>query len=110
MSVKFLALALLVLLAGCQSAQKKNLELLGDRVRKLRPLSSAETQKCTLEVSLTQPASARYKEMFPKEKIEEPWTYTWRGSEARCEIAPRCLKPRKGFWTRRFVCSCRCIG
>lgn len=71
---------------GCESAQKKNLQLVQDRVMKLKPLAAWPSVLCKVEVSLSQPAAARYREMFPKEKLREPWEYTWKAREVACEL------------------------
>ena len=86
MFLKITALLLIFALTACQSGNKKNLELVQDRAKKLIPISSWSPQLCEVEVTLSHPASARYKEMFPKEKLEEPWTYTWKAREVACEV------------------------
>lgn len=86
MFLKVLGLVSLLALTACQSANKKNLELVQDRAKKLIPISSWSPQLCEVEVTLSQPASARYQEMFPKEKLEVPWTYTWKAREVACEV------------------------
>ncbi len=75
-----------LLLAGCAGAQKKNLQVVQDRVLKLKPLSSWSPKLCKLDVTLSEPAKARYKELFPKEKLAEPWEYTWKAREVACEV------------------------
>ncbi len=76
-------------LSGCQSVQEKNQEHVRDRIGKLKGLSSWQSKICHVKAMLTQPARARYKEMFPKDKLlksDLPMEYTWRVSESRCEI------------------------
>jgi hypothetical protein len=82
----FRIFAAVLLLVGCASAQKKNLAVVQDRVLKLKPLSTWSAKLCKLEVTLSEPAKARYKEMFPGEKLTEPWEYTWKAREVACEV------------------------
>ena len=80
---------LLCALAGCESLQEKNLDLIKDRSNKLKPLQTWSPTWCRVETHLTQPALARYHEMFPEEidKIgEESWAYTWKAQKTGCEV------------------------
>lgn len=88
MSKIFLALVLAGI-AGCQTVQEKNQALVRDRFDKLRSLSTWKPTWCRLETHLTQPALARYREMFRDETSklgEETWVYTWRARETSCEV------------------------
>lgn len=65
--------------------------LLRDRVEKLKPLSTWKPAWCRVDARLTQPAIARYKEMFPDEidkLTAESLAYTWKARETACEITP----------------------
>lgn len=87
--LKYLVLLLFPWLAACQTAQQKNLDLLKDRVEKLRPLSSWRPSWCEVSVELTEPAKARFKEIFPNETDQitrADWAYTWSARENTCEI------------------------
>jgi hypothetical protein len=87
MSFRSVALVLCAFwLSACQTTQSKNLALIQDRAAKLKPLSNWSPVLCKAEVTLSQPAAARYKEMYPKEKLEEPWEYTWKAREVACEV------------------------
>ena len=77
-----------LIICGCQTSYKKNVAIVEDRVDKLKPLSDWSAVKCEVKVSLTEPARARFKEMFPKDKIKEPWIYTWKAREVACEVHP----------------------
>src|ERR1700722_10146363 len=83
-------LVLVVLLPACQTMQEKNLALIRDRADKLKPLSLWKPLRCKVSTHLTQPALARYKEMFPDEKglSEVGPDYTWRQFHSTCEITP----------------------
>jgi hypothetical protein len=79
-----------LLLAGCQTIRDRNMELVQDRAQKLLPLSRFRTTWCEVEAKPTEPALARYRQLFPKEKSmlekNESWVYTWHASENSCEI------------------------
>ncbi|HMN69776.1 MAG TPA: hypothetical protein PKC28_14630 [Bdellovibrionales bacterium] len=77
----------LMFLAGCQTVQQRNFSLAQDRAHKLRPLSSWQSLQCRVDVELTEPARARYREMFPGESIDLP-SYVWEARESGCEIVP----------------------
>ncbi len=85
----FRALFLLIFMTGCQTTAQKNLNLFTDRSEKLRPLSKWQPTWCEVETHLTQPAAARYREMFPDEAGRlngEPRIYTWKATQNSCEI------------------------
>lgn len=89
-------LPVVLLLASCQTAQEKSVYIVKDRVEKLRPLSKWSRSWCQVETHLTQPAIARYRQMFPSEVdkiLLSGWTYTWRASEASCELKPSVESP-----------------
>jgi hypothetical protein len=93
---KFLVLLSFLGLAACQTAQQKNLKFLGDRVEKLKPLSSWRSSQCAVSVGLTEPAKARFKELFPEETDQiarEDWAYTWSARETTCDIRPVDIGP-----------------
>ncbi len=81
-----LFLNLATLTVGCQSASKKNIEFLSERVKQLKPLSRWAPLECELEATLTEPARARYQQMLGQEKPQESTRYLWRGRETVCEI------------------------
>jgi hypothetical protein len=92
----------LLFLFGCQSLQEKNIDLIKDRAEKLKPLSTWRPTWCRLEAHLTQPAMARYRQMFPEEDFDEDvLAYTWKARKATCEISalqPSTLtKSHQGF-------------
>lgn len=86
-----LGLMALLFLVGCQTAARRNQALLEDRVQKLSHLSRTSSTVCRMDVELSEPAAARYREMFPKEKSLP--SYRWRFSEVRCEISPETSSP-----------------
>lgn len=73
---------------GCQSVQEKNMALISDRAQKLKPLSYWRPTWCRIEAHLTEPAMARYREMFPAEEnnVRETMVYTWKARKTTCEI------------------------
>ncbi len=81
----FVALGALAAVA-CASSQKRHAELVQDRALKLKPLSSWSPTLCKLNVSFSQPAAARYRELYPKEKVPESLGYTWKAREVACEL------------------------
>ena len=77
------------LLGGC--AHQRDVGLVKDRMLKLQPLSKYSSTVCDVETRPTQPALARFTQMYPKEieKLQsEAWTFKWRQRESRCEIVP----------------------
>lgn len=81
----------LVFVVGCQTARLRDVELVKDRILKLKPLSDYRSTVCELEVEPTEPARARFEEMFPGEtkKLKaDDWAFKWRQWESRCEIVP----------------------
>jgi hypothetical protein len=74
---------------ACQTAQERRVDLLRDRVGKLSALSTFRPAWCRVDVHLTSPAAARYRELFPddKEFSGEDLHYTWKARENRCEIS-----------------------
>lgn len=83
------SLVFALLIAGCQFAQRRAMDLLEDRVQKLKPLSQWQPLWCDLEVKLTAPAVEHYKTMYPKEveTLSKPsWPFTWKAREANCEV------------------------
>lgn len=86
---KVLVLLSFLALGACQTAQQKNLRFLADRVEKLKPLSSWRSSQCDVSVELTEPAKARFKELFPEETDQihrDDWAYTWSARETTCDI------------------------
>ncbi|MGZ3723268.1 MAG: hypothetical protein ACXVA9_10075 [Bdellovibrionales bacterium] len=80
-----------VFLVACQTVKEKNIETIRDRTAKLQALAKWKPTWCTLETHLTQPALARYKEMFPEEadKLSDgSLNYTWKARSYTCEITP----------------------
>lgn len=75
---------------GCQTAQQKRIDLLKDRVVKLKPLSTYKPTICRVNVKLTSPAIARYKAMFPAEAkaLDHDLVFDWKARESTCEITP----------------------
>src|SRR4051812_33837416 len=101
---RFLLCACLLAVAGCQTVHEKNLALITDRAEKLKPLGHWRPVSCRLEAHLTEPAIARYREMFPQEGAplnENRLTYTWRARSTSCEVTPLAASPlfknHKGF-------------
>jgi hypothetical protein len=89
--IRIVCLFLLLIAGGCQTVQEKNLALIKDRSEKLKPLSTWRPTWCRLETRLTQPAIARYREMFPDETeklTQESWAYTWKARKTSCEVSP----------------------
>ena len=86
---KFFLLLVLFCVAACQSTQEKNQTLVRDSFEKLKPLSTWKPTWCRVDTKLTQPALARYREMFvaETEKLQtEAWSYTWKARETSCEV------------------------
>ncbi len=81
------ALFVFVFLTGCQTAQQKSERLVNERAAQLQHLSSWPSTWCQIETELTEPAKARYEQMFPFETAPE-LTYAWRSRESTCEITP----------------------
>ncbi len=80
---------LAVLLGGC--AHQSDVNLVKDRMLKLQPLSKYTSTVCDVETQPTQPALARFAQMYPKEveKLQsDAWTFKWRQRESSCEITP----------------------
>jgi hypothetical protein len=78
-----------LILTACQTTQEKNKALVRDRVEKLKTLSGWRATWCRVDAHLTQPALARYREMFPEEseKIDsDTWSYTWKARAGACEV------------------------
>jgi hypothetical protein len=76
-------------LAGCQSVQEKNLELIRQRADQLHALNNWAPTWCRVETHLTKPTVARYSELYPDEKTklaEETWAYTWKARKNSCEV------------------------
>lgn len=86
---KFFVALLLFCAVACQSTQEKNQALVRDRFEKLKPLSTWKPTWCRVDAKLTQPALARYREMFaaePEKLQSETWSYTWKARETSCEV------------------------
>lgn len=87
-----LALAtLLITSVTCQTPQQRSVRLVEDRFAKLKSLSSYRSTWCNVEARFTQPALARYQQMFPKdvEKLSDSsLRYTWTARESSCEVVP----------------------
>lgn len=101
--------AVALLLVGC--AHQRDVSLVKDRVAKLQPLSRYKSTVCEVETQPTQPALARFAQMYPKEFDQLPrdaWTFKWRQTESRCEIAPSVVpnspvvKAQRGFLEAAF--------
>jgi hypothetical protein len=76
---------------SCQTAQERSMALVADRAGKLRGLSRWTPTWCRVEARLTQPALARYREMFPDDKDQldkDTFAYTWKSRKTSCEIMP----------------------
>lgn len=100
--LSILAAGAVLLTVGCTSIAKRNLQFVEERAEKLRHLSSYEPTWCRVEVKLTEPAAARYAQMFPEESLNVGGlTYTWKASESRCEVTPlqksKISENHKGF-------------
>lgn len=94
--LKYVLLLSFPWLAACQTAQQKNVALLKDRVEKLKPLSSWRSSYCEVSVELTEPAKARFKEIYPSEVDQisrADWAYTWSARENMCEIRAMDIGP-----------------
>lgn len=76
-----------LLLSGCQTVQEKNWNLVQDRAVKLRALSQWTPSECHVEATLTQPALARYREMYPDLDIDQTLFYTWRANKNTCDVS-----------------------
>lgn len=81
-------LSLFVFLVGCQTAQQKRESLVADRRDKLKPLSTFHPVRCSVEARLTQPALARYREMFSGEDAST-LEFNWHARESSCDISAR---------------------
>ena len=88
--VKSVLIGLIFLLSACQTAQQKSEALVAERVAQLQHLSSYRPTWCQVDTELTEPARARFEEMFPTESALD-LNYVWRSRESTCEIYP--LKP-----------------
>jgi hypothetical protein len=81
------------LLTGCQTAQQKRLNLVRERISQLKPLAAWPSLKCDIEAHLTQPALARYEQMFAGEAKsisgDGVVSFGWRASESTCELKMR---------------------
>lgn len=77
-------------LAACQTAQQRSEKLVMKRAAQLKHLSSWRPMWCQVDTELTEPAKARYEEMFPSESASD-LSYVWRSRESSCEITP--MKP-----------------
>jgi hypothetical protein len=77
-------------LSGCQTAQQKSEALVADRASQLKHLSTYKPTWCQVETELTEPARARYENMFPTESASD-LSFVWRARESTCELSP--LKP-----------------
>jgi hypothetical protein len=96
------------LISGCQSPASRRMDLLKDRVVKLKPLSQFKSMSCQLSSWPTEPALARYRSMFPKETTAVSSEYTWRAREASCEVTGR-NKTGMSESERGFVESAVCL-
>ncbi|NJL25978.1 MAG: hypothetical protein HC902_12975 [Calothrix sp. SM1_5_4] len=93
--------------AGCQSTSHVN--LVRERAEKLKPLSTFRPAWCRVEARLTQPAAARYKEIFPDESDRlEALTFTWKARETFCEVTPLDRTPVSANYGA-FVESAMCL-
>jgi hypothetical protein len=101
--------ALAFVLAGC--AHQRDVSLVKDRMVKLQPLSRYRGTVCEVHTQPTQPALARYAQMFPKDFEQLPrdaFIFKWRQTENRCEVvapvAPKSpvVKAQRGFVEAAF--------
>lgn len=86
---KIFAAVIGLLLISCQTAQEKRIDLVRDRVQKLAPLSNWPSVRCDLTVTLTQPAVARFQQMYPdsaQELHDGTLNFTWLARENMCEV------------------------
>lgn len=83
----WLALISVVALSACQTAQQKSEALVAQRIAQLKHLSTYKATWCQVDVELTEPARARFEEMFPSESASD-LTYIWRSRESTCELSP----------------------
>jgi len=75
---------------GC--AHQRDVSIVKDRMEKLQPLSRYTSTVCEVETQPTQPALARFSQMYPAEvdKLRpDAWTFQWRQRESRCEVTPQ---------------------
>jgi len=79
-------------LAACQTAQQKSEMLVADRAGRLKHLSSWKSTWCQVDTELTEPARARFEQMFPAESPGE-LSYAWRARESSCEVSPLVASP-----------------
>ncbi|MBX3022858.1 MAG: hypothetical protein KF799_14380 [Bdellovibrionales bacterium] len=84
----FAATLFTVVFVGCQTAHQRRVSVLADRVQKLKPLSSYKATWCRVEAQLTEPARARYQQMFPEEsaRANQDVAFTWKARESTCEV------------------------
>lgn len=76
-----------LLLVGCQSAQKRRLALVEQRLLALRPLSVWTPTRCEVSVEWSEPAKARYAQLFAQEVQEAAKdVYIWNARETSCSI------------------------
>lgn len=107
-----MATLLMTITTGCQTAHQKALSIARDRVTKLLPLSHYTSTTCEVEAKPTQPALARFGQMYPGEVEKVPlsaWKFNWRQWESRCEIVPPkefakspVIQAQKGFMEATF--------
>lgn len=76
--------SLLFGLVACQTPAQKRMRLLEDRVAKLRPLSTFTPQRCEVSAEFTEPAAARYREMYGSSP--NALAYTWVAREGSCSV------------------------
>lgn len=84
-SMRSLLVFAFLLTAGCQTAQQKSEALVIDRAAKLKHLSNWKSTWCQVDTELTEPAKARFTQMFPFEPAGD-MSFAWRAREASCEV------------------------
>lgn len=93
-----LSLTFLAGLISCQTLHDKDFAIVRDRVDRLEPLSKWHATQCRLTAILTEPAKARYKQMFPDEGEaleEKAWPYLWVSRESGCDIRAPSSSPMR---------------
>lgn len=109
--MRILVFLAVLTVVGCRSAQQRREDLLRDRVQKLAPLTKYNPTWCQADASLTQPALARYRQLFPEEakKLDgRPLTYTWKARESACEVTPLDKSPATLAY-KAFLDSALCV-
>jgi hypothetical protein len=106
-----LALTFLAGLISCQTLHDKDLAIVRDRIDRLQPLSKWHSTQCRVLSELTEPARARYKQMFPGEADlfeEKAWVYLWVSRESGCEIRSPTSSPLRAQH-RKMIDTAFCV-